>query len=102
MAYAGARFADSLIRAIKGEVVVEPTFIALAADSQGAEQYRQIGAGDLEFFAVPVELGPQGVARIAPLNGDISSDERQAIAVAAEALATNISTGVEFVNTPPQ
>ncbi|KAJ1875327.1 hypothetical protein LPJ71_011617, partial [Coemansia sp. S17] len=64
MAYAGARFADSLIRAIKGETVVEPTFIALAADTEGAEQYRQLGAGALDFFAVPVELGPQGVARI--------------------------------------
>ncbi|KAJ2898305.1 hypothetical protein IWW38_001431 [Coemansia aciculifera] len=102
MAYAGARFADSLIRAIKGETVVEPTFIALAADPQGAEEYRKLGAGNLEFFAVPVELSSQGVKRIAPLNGDISSGERQAIAVAAEALATNISTGVAFVTPPPQ
>ncbi|KAJ2865384.1 hypothetical protein GGH94_002279 [Coemansia aciculifera] len=102
MAYAGARFADSLIRAIKGETIVEPTFIALAADTEGAEQYRQLGAGALEFFAVPVELGPQGVARIVPLNGDVSSGEREAIAVAAEALATNISTGVEFVSPPTQ
>ncbi|KAJ2909416.1 hypothetical protein GGI21_001906, partial [Coemansia aciculifera] len=68
----------------------------------GAEEYRKLGAGNLEFFAVPVELSSQGVKRIAPLNGDISSGERQAIAVAAEALATNISTGVAFVTPPPQ
>ncbi|KAJ2422221.1 hypothetical protein GGF41_003582, partial [Coemansia sp. RSA 2531] len=102
MAYAGARFADSLIRAIKGETVVEPTFIALAADTEGAEQYRQLGAGALDFFAVPVELGPQGVARIVPLNGNVSSGEREAIAIAAEALSTNITTGVEFVSPPAQ
>ncbi|KAJ2437279.1 Malate dehydrogenase 2, peroxisomal, partial [Coemansia sp. RSA 2440] len=51
MAYAGARFADSLLRAMKGESVVEPTFIALAADPEGAKEFRELGAGSLEFFA---------------------------------------------------
>ncbi|KAJ2127741.1 Malate dehydrogenase, cytoplasmic, partial [Coemansia sp. RSA 678] len=52
MAYAGARFADSLLRAMKGESVVEPTFIALAADPEGAKEIRELGADSLEFFAV--------------------------------------------------
>ncbi|KAJ2712625.1 hypothetical protein H4R19_002660 [Coemansia spiralis] len=98
MAYAGARFADSLIRAVNGEPVVEPTFIALAADPEGAQEIRALGAGDLDFFAVPVELGPEGVKRIAPLGSKPSDVERKAIAVAAEALATNIATGVAFVS----
>ncbi|KAJ2303320.1 hypothetical protein IWW55_002990 [Coemansia sp. RSA 2706] len=97
MAYAGARFADSLMRAIKGETVVEPAFISLAADTEGAQEIRQLGAGDLEFFAVPVELGPTGVKRIAPLGGEPSEFERAAIGVAVGALATNIATGVNFV-----
>ncbi|KAJ2743119.1 hypothetical protein GGI20_003983 [Coemansia sp. BCRC 34301] len=97
MAYAGARFADSLIRSINGEHVVEPAFIDLAADSHGAKLYRELGAGDLEFFAVPVELTREGVSRIMPLNGDISNNEREAIAVAAKALDANIAAGREYM-----
>ncbi|PIA13934.1 malate dehydrogenase [Coemansia reversa NRRL 1564] len=96
MAYAGARFADSLIRGIKGESVVEPSFIALAADPAGAEEIRKLGAGDLEFFAVPVELSDKGVSRIVSLGAEPSAFEREAIAVAAEALSANITTGVNF------
>ncbi|KAJ2451232.1 hypothetical protein EV183_003736 [Coemansia sp. RSA 2336] len=97
MAYAGARFADSLMRAMKGEQVVEPTFIALAADPEGAKEVRSLGAGDLEFFAVPVKLGAVGVEAIVPLGGEPTDFEKSAIKVSAEALATNIATGVNFV-----
>ncbi|KAJ2608172.1 hypothetical protein H4S08_004549 [Coemansia sp. RSA 1365] len=96
MAYAGARFADSLIRGIKGESVVEPSFIALAADPAGAEEIRKLGAGDLEYFAVPVELSDKGVNRIVSLGAEPSAFEREAISVAAEALSANITTGVNF------
>ncbi|KAJ2475340.1 hypothetical protein IWW56_005460 [Coemansia sp. RSA 2131] len=96
MAYAGARFADSLLRAMKGESVVEPTFIALAADPEGAKEIRDLGAGSLEFFAVPVELGPGGVKRIVPLGAQPNAFELEAIKVATEALATNIATGVTY------
>ncbi|KAJ2496359.1 hypothetical protein GGH96_005889 [Coemansia sp. RSA 1972] len=97
MAYAGARFADSLLRAVNGESVVEPTFIALAADPEGAKEIRSLGADSLEFFAVPVELGPEGVKRIVPLGAQPSAFELEAIKVATEALATNIATGVSYV-----
>ncbi|KAI9502572.1 hypothetical protein GGI25_003722 [Coemansia spiralis] len=98
MAYAGARFADSVIRAMKGETVVEPTFIPLAADPEGAKQIRELGAGQLDYFAVPVELGPQGVKAIVQLDGadKVTDFERKAVSVAAEALSTNINTGVNF------
>ncbi|KAJ1667946.1 hypothetical protein IW140_003479 [Coemansia sp. RSA 1813] len=98
MAYAGARFADSVMRAIKGESVVEPTFIALAADPEGAKQIRALGAGELEFFAVPVELGPEGVKSIVqfPSVDNVSGFERKAVAVAVESLDANINTGVSF------
>ncbi|KAI8325104.1 malate dehydrogenase, NAD-dependent [Martensiomyces pterosporus] len=96
MAYAGSRFADSIIRALNGETVVEPTFIPLEADAEGAKEIRALGAGDLEFFAVPVELGREGTKRIVPL-GSVTEFESAAIKVAAEALASNIATGVNFV-----
>ncbi|KAJ1735173.1 hypothetical protein LPJ72_002001 [Coemansia sp. Benny D160-2] len=99
MAYAGARFADSVMRAIKGETVVEPTFIDLAADPEGAKQIRELGAGDLQYFAVPVELDANGVKAIAqfPSVANVSDFERSAIATAVEALKPNIATGVSFV-----
>ena len=56
MAYAGFRFAESLLKALKGETgIVEPTFIYLPGVEGGAEV--QKAAGGLEWFAVPVELG---------------------------------------------
>ncbi|ORX70801.1 malate dehydrogenase, NAD-dependent [Linderina pennispora] len=95
MAYAGARFADSVIRALGGETVVEPTFISLSADAEGAKEIQALGAGDLEFFAVPVELGTEGVKRIVPL-GKPNDYELAAIKVAADELKDSIAKGVEF------
>ncbi|KAJ2847385.1 hypothetical protein GGI22_005992 [Coemansia erecta] len=101
MAYAGARFADSVMRAMNGETVVEPTFIPLAADPEGAKQIRALAAADLEFFAVPVELGPDGVKAIVqfPSVDNVSAFERKTLAAAIDALETNISTGVNFAKT---
>ncbi|KAJ2532189.1 hypothetical protein EV175_007172 [Coemansia sp. RSA 1933] len=98
MAYAGARFTDSVIRAINGESVVEPTFIPLAADPEGAKQIRALGAKDLEFFAVPVELGPEGTKAIVqfPNTAAVTEFEHNALAVAVAALNDNIATGVNF------
>ncbi|KAJ1782201.1 hypothetical protein LPJ59_006871, partial [Coemansia sp. RSA 2399] len=95
MAYAGARFADSIMRAINGESVVEPTFIPLAADPEGAKQIRALAAADLEFFAVPVELGPGGVKAIVqfPSVDNVTAFERKVLSAAIDALDANISTG---------
>lgn len=49
MAYAGARFADSLLRAAKGEKVVECTYVE-----------SDVVAG-LKYFSTPCELGPDGL-----------------------------------------
>ncbi|KAJ1943354.1 hypothetical protein EC988_006253 [Linderina pennispora] len=95
MAYAAARFTDSVIRAINGEDVVEPAFVSLDADPRGAENIRALGAGSLEYFAVPVQLGKEGVQRILPVPS-VTPFERNAIGVASAELQKNISKGVSF------
>jgi malate dehydrogenase len=58
MAMAGARFAESLLKASQGEKgVIEPTFV-------DSPLYKDQGC---EFFASKVELGPNGVEKIYPV-----------------------------------
>ena len=67
MAMAGARFAESLLKAAQGQGgVVEPTFV-------DSPLYKDQG---VEFFASQVELGPDGVQKIHPV-GKLSSQEEQ-------------------------
>ncbi|KAI8322489.1 putative MDH1-malate dehydrogenase precursor, mitochondrial [Martensiomyces pterosporus] len=95
MACAAARFADSVIRSFGGAAVIEPAFVPLAADSSGAESIRKLGAGDLEFFAVPVLLGKEGTSKILPIAG-VSAYEAGAIKTAAAELKKNIDKGVHY------
>lgn len=69
MGFAGARFTNSLIRAMNGESgVIEPTFVK-------SPVYASEG---VEYFASKVELGPEGVKNIHPL-GELSSEEQELI-----------------------
>ncbi|KAJ2162540.1 hypothetical protein GGF46_000543 [Coemansia sp. RSA 552] len=98
MAYAAARFADSLIRSFTSSLpVVESAFVALSSDSEGARQIRELGAGSLEFFAVPVELGRDGIKKIVPLSNTPNVLELKALDIAATALKSNISKGQAYV-----
>jgi malate dehydrogenase len=64
---AGARFANSLIRALNGESgVVEPTFVK-------SPLYEKEG---VEWFASNVELGTEGVKNIHPV-GSMSAEEEE-------------------------
>jgi malate dehydrogenase len=55
MAYAGFRFAEKILRAVKGEQgIIEPTFIYLPG-VPGGEAIAKITGVD--YFSVPVELG---------------------------------------------
>ena len=66
---AGARFANSLIRAMNGETgIVEPTFVK-------SPLYASDG---VEYFASNVELGPEGVKKIHPV-GSLSSEEEELV-----------------------
>lgn len=58
MAYAGAEFAEKVIRALKGEKgIVTPTFVHLSADAEGGKALQKEVGGTLEYFSSNVELG---------------------------------------------
>ena len=91
MAMAGARFAESLLKAAQGQKgVVEPTFV-------DSPLYKDQG---VEFFASRVELGPDGVKEILPV-GKISAHEQGLLDAALKDLKTNIEKGVAFVKANP-
>lgn len=86
MAQAGARFADSLLRALNGETgIVEPTFVEsdVAADK------------GCEFFSTNVELGPEGVKKIHGL-GPVNAYEEKLLSECYADLKGNIAKGVSF------
>ncbi|KAK2748625.1 Malate dehydrogenase, cytoplasmic [Onygenales sp. PD_40] len=91
MAMAGARFAESLLKASQGvKDVVEPTFVE-------SPLYKDQG---VEFFASNVKLGPNGVEEILPV-GKISAHEQKLLDACLVDLKKNINKGVEFVKQNP-
>ncbi|OJD35392.1 malate dehydrogenase [Diplodia corticola] len=91
MAMAGARFAESLLRAAQGEKgVIEPTFV-------DSPLYKDQGC---DFFASNVELGPNGVEKILPV-GDVTAYEQKLLEVCVQDLAKNIKKGVDFAKQNP-
>jgi len=95
MAYAGFRFAESIIKAMKGEKgIVEPTFVYLPGVAGGEEIAKATG---VDFFSVPVELGPEGVEKAINILPSANDYEKKLIDEAIKGLKTNITSGVEFV-----
>lgn len=91
MAMAGARFAESLLKAAQGQQgVVEPTFV----DSPLFK-----GEG-IDFFSSKVELGPQGVQKVLEL-GNLTPKEQELLEVCKKDLKGNIAKGVKFVKDNP-
>ena len=91
MAMAGARFAESLLKAAQGvKGVVEPTFV-------DSPLYKDQG---VEFFASKVELGPDGVQAIHPV-GKIDANEQKLLDACLADLKKNIEKGVAFVKANP-
>lgn len=86
MAMAGARFAESLLRAGQGERgVVEPTFVE-------SPLYKDRGVA---FFASRVALGPEGVEDVLPL-GKLSEGEEALLEACLGELKVNIEKGEFF------
>ncbi|PUU80566.1 malate dehydrogenase, NAD-dependent [Tuber borchii] len=99
MAFAGYRFAESVIKAVRGEKgIVEPSYVYLPGVPGGDEIAKAVG---VDFFAVPVELGPNGVAKATNPLGSINEDEKKLLEVAIKGLKTNIDKGVEFASAEP-
>lgn len=91
MAQAGARMADSILRAVQGEKgVVEPSFV-------DSPLYKDQG---IDFFSSKVELGPEGVANVLPV-GQVDAAEEKLLEAALGDLKKNIEKGVAFVASNP-
>ena len=84
MAMAGARFAESLLKAAQGQKgVVEPTFV-------DSPLYKDEG---IDFFASKVELGPNGVEKIHEV-GKITDHEQKLLEACKADLKKNIAKGM--------
>ncbi|KAL2214717.1 malate dehydrogenase [Sarocladium strictum] len=91
MAMAGARMAESILRAAQGEKgVIEPAFV-------DSPLYKDQG---IDFFSSKVELGPEGVEKIHPI-GEIDATETQLLDACVADLKKNIEKGVAFVGSNP-
>ncbi|OBT48366.1 malate dehydrogenase, NAD-dependent [Pseudogymnoascus sp. WSF 3629] len=100
MAYAGFRFAEKVLRAAAGEKnIVEPTFVNLAVPGGDAIK---AAVGGLEFFSVPVELGPNGAEKAQNPLASLDDNEKILLKAAVEGLKGNIEKGVTFAHNPPQ
>ena len=84
MAMAGARFAESLLKAAQGEKgVIEPTFV-------DSPLYKDQG---IDFFASKVELGPNGVEKIHDV-GKLTGYEQKLLDACLADLKKNIAKGM--------
>uniref|UniRef100_A0A7S0RN61 Malate dehydrogenase n=1 Tax=Pyramimonas obovata TaxID=1411642 RepID=A0A7S0RN61_9CHLO len=85
MAYAGALFADSCLRALNGQKdVIECTYVESPV------------VPGLEFFATKVRIGTNGVEEIFPI-GEINEYEAGWLEKMKEELASSIKKGKDFV-----
>lgn len=84
MAQAAARFANSVLKGLTGEKVVEYAYV------EGNGEYAR-------FFAQPVVLGLNGVEELLPI-GEISAYEAVAIQGMIPTLKADIELGEKFVN----
>ncbi|KAI4190663.1 MAG: hypothetical protein L6R41_000674 [Letrouitia leprolyta] len=88
---AGARFAESLLKAAQGQKgVIEPTFV-------DSPLYKDQG---IDFFSSKVELGANGVEKIHEV-GKVTEHEQKLLDVCLKDLKGNIAKGVKFVKENP-
>ncbi|KAF4783627.1 malate dehydrogenase [Colletotrichum scovillei] len=100
MAYAGYRFAEKVLKALKGEKgLVEPSYVYLPGVPGGEEIAKKTG---VDFFSVPIELGPNGAEKAIDILGDITEKEQKLLEAAVAGLKGNIQKGVEFAHKAPQ
>jgi len=83
MAYAAARFTDSLMKAKSGKEVVECAYVASSVT-------------EAPYFATPIKLGPNGVEANLGL-GTLSAFEEEMMKAGLPDLIKQIQKGIEFV-----
>merc|ERR1712168_232510 len=86
MAYAAARFADSVIRAMNGEEVVECAYIPTTG----------VAGVDVEYFSTPILLNADGTVKENLGLGALNDYESGLVTAAQEQLKGEIAKGVEF------
>jgi len=100
MAYAGYRFAEKIIKAVKGEKgIVEPSFVYLPGVAGGDAIAKITGT---DFFSVPIELGPSGAEKAIDVVSAANDHEKKLLEAAYKGLKDNIHKGIDFVQNPPQ
>ncbi|KAH9883228.1 malate dehydrogenase [Xylariomycetidae sp. FL2044] len=100
MAFAGYRFAEKVLKAVKGEKgLVEPSFVYLPGVPGGEEIAKTTG---LDFFSVPVELGPSGVEKAINPLASATDKEKTLLDACIKGLKGNIEKGITFAHNPPQ
>ncbi|KAJ3574970.1 hypothetical protein NPX13_g4192 [Xylaria arbuscula] len=101
MALAGFRFAEKVLKAAKGEKgLVEPSYVYLPG-VPGGDVVKEANGG-LDFFSVPVELGPNGVEKVTNPLTDLTDKESSLLKECLKKLPKNIEDGVDFVKAPAQ
>lgn len=91
MAMAGARFAESLLKAAQGQKgVIEQSYV-------DSPLYKDQG---IDFFSSSVELGPNGVEAIHPV-GKVTEYEQKLLDACLKDLKGNIEKGVKFAKENP-
>jgi len=85
MAYAGARFTHSLVRALHGENVREISYVDVSG----------VSGMETKYFGLPVEIGKEGITKIHPIP-KLSDYEQQLMKEILPPLKQNIETGVTF------
>ena len=81
------------MRAVSGESgIIEETYLYLPGIPGGKEIAAELG---VDYFAVPVEFGPQGAKKACPI-GTISDYEKKLMAIAVEELKGNVEKGIAF------
>lgn len=100
MAYAGFRFVDSLLKAkYQGQGgIIEGSYIHVSAANASQTMSSLLGpdAAGIEFFSLPVELGPNGVEKVHSL-GSVTDHEKQLLSTAVKELKGNIEKGITFI-----
>ncbi|KAF2658981.1 malate dehydrogenase [Lophiostoma macrostomum CBS 122681] len=100
MAYAGFRFAEKIIKAVKGEKgIVEPSYVYLPGVAGGDAIKEATG---VDFFSVPIELGPDGAEKAINVISKANDHEKKLLEVAYKDLKGNIQKGIDFANKPAE
>ncbi|KAL8694510.1 MAG: hypothetical protein Q9218_000840 [Villophora microphyllina] len=100
MAYAGYRFTESVIKAVKGEKgIVEPSYVYLPGISGGDAIAKETG---VDFFSVPIEFGSSGAEKARNVLTSVTPEEKELLEAAKTGLKGSIDKGVAFVAKSPE